>query len=57
MPEEAKQQAISDIDKRLRDDQMQHRVACVLPLVDIARAQEIIEQGRRGCVIVRLGES
>ena len=55
MPEEAKRQAISDIDKRLRDDQLQHRVTHALPLDDIARAQEIIEQGEcRGCVVVML---
>jgi len=53
MPEEAKRQAISDIEKRLRNDQLQHRVAHTLPLADIARAQEIIEQGEcRGCVVV-----
>ena len=55
MPEEAKRQAISDIEKRLRDDQLQHRVTHALPLDDIARAQEIIEQGEcRGCVVVML---
>ncbi len=55
MPEAAKQQAVSDIDKRLRDDQLQHRVSHVLPLDNIARAHEIIEQGDcRGCVVIRL---
>ncbi len=55
MPEEAKRQAIADIEKRLRDDQWQHRVTHTLPLADIARAQEIIEQGEcRGCVVVML---
>jgi len=55
MPEEAKRQAISDIEKRLQDDQLQHRVTHTLPLADIARAHEIIEQGEcRGCVVVRL---
>jgi len=52
MPEEAKQQAISDIDERL-----QHRVAHVLPLAEVSRAHEIVEQGDcRGCVIVRLDD-
>jgi len=55
MPEVAKQQAISDIEKRLRDEQLEHRVAYALPLADIARAHEIIEQGDcRGCVIVNI---
>ena len=55
MPEEAKRQAIADIEKRLRDDQWQHRVTHTLPLADIARAQEIIEQGEcLGCVVVML---
>jgi len=55
MPEEAKRQAIVDIEMRLRDDQLQHRVTHALPLADIARAQEIIEQGDcRGCVVVML---
>jgi NADPH:quinone reductase-like Zn-dependent oxidoreductase len=53
MPEAAKQQAISEIDQRLRDDLLQHRVAHVLPLDEIAAAHEIIEQGEcRGCVVV-----
>ena len=53
MPEEAKQRAISDIDGRLRDGRLQHRVTHVLPLADIAVAHEIIEQGEcRGCVVV-----
>jgi len=53
MPEKAKQQAISDIDERLRVDQLQHRVTHGLPLADIAVAHEIIEQGDcRGCVVI-----
>lgn len=55
MPEDAKQQAISDIDAALRGDRLQHRVTHALPLADIARAQEIIEQGNcRGSVVVTL---
>lgn len=55
MTETAKQQAVSDVDKRLRDDQLQHRVTHVLPLDNIGRAHEIIEQGDcRGCVVVGL---
>lgn len=55
MPEEAKQQAISDINQKLQKEQLQHRVAHVLPLADLARAHQIIEQGDcRGCVLVTL---
>ena len=55
MPEEAKQQAISDIDQKLKDGQLHHRVARVLPLGEIAVAHEIIEQGScRGCVLVTM---
>ena len=53
MPEEAKRQAIADIDNYLRDDRLLHRVAEVMPLAEIAVAHEIIEQGEcRGCVLV-----
>jgi NADPH:quinone reductase-like Zn-dependent oxidoreductase len=53
MPESAKQAAIADIDRALRDDRLQHRVAHVLPLDDIVRAHELIERGGfRGCVVV-----
>jgi len=53
MPEKAKQQAISDIDDRLRAGSLQHRVAHGLPLAYIAVAHEIIEQGKaRGCVVI-----
>ncbi len=55
MPEEAKQQAISDIDQKLKGGQLHHRVARVLPLGEIAGAHEIIEQGScRGCVLVTI---
>ena len=55
MPEDAKQQAVADIEQRLQNDQLQHRVTHVLPLTDIARAHETIEQGDcRGCVVVAL---
>ncbi len=53
MPEAAKQQAIADIEQRLRDDQLKHRVSRALPLSEIARSHEIIEQGEcRGCLVV-----
>jgi NADPH:quinone reductase-like Zn-dependent oxidoreductase len=57
MPEEAKRQAIADIDKSLRQERLQHRVAHVLPLADIAESHEIIELGNcRGCVVVEVGD-
>jgi NADPH2:quinone reductase len=57
MPESAKQAAIADIDRALRDDRLQHRVAHVLALDEIVRAHELIEQGGfRGCVVVETGQ-
>lgn len=54
MPEAAKQAAIEDITRALRRDCLLHRVAHVLPLDDIIRAHELIEQGGfRGCVVVK----
>lgn len=53
MPEAAKFEAIADLDRYLRDDRLIHRVAHVVPLDEIARAHELIEQGGfRGCVVV-----
>jgi len=53
MPEEAKQQAIADINARLATDNLKHRVAHTVPFTDIARAHELIESGGfRGCVVV-----
>jgi NADPH:quinone reductase-like Zn-dependent oxidoreductase len=53
MPETAKQAAIDDISDALAKNLLQHRVACVLPLDEIAQAHELIEQvGFRGCVVV-----
>ena len=55
MPEEAKQLATADITDKLINEQLQHRVAHKLPLSDIARAHELIEQGGfRGCVVLTL---
>ena len=55
MPEEAKQQAVADIETKLRDGQVQHRLAHVLPLSEVAQAHGIIEQGDcRGCVLVTM---
>jgi len=55
MPEQAKQQAISDIESALSRDTLQHRINQTLPLSDIANSNEIIEQGRiRGAVILSI---
>jgi NADPH2:quinone reductase len=53
MPEQAKQQAVNDIAAAQEQGRLQHRIAHVVPLDDIARAHELIEQGGfRGCVVV-----
>jgi len=54
MPESAKQSAMDDIEKALSENRLQHRLAHVLPLDEINRAHELIEQGGfRGCVVVQ----
>ena len=58
MPEDAKQSAMDDIEAALGDGRLQHRLAHVLPLDEIARAHELIEQGGfRGCVVVKTSQS
>jgi len=53
MPEEAKHRAILDIDKALANDALQHRIAETMPLAEIVKSNEIIEQGSiRGAVIL-----
>lgn len=53
MPEAAKEHAIADIHHALHDGWLQHRIAHTLPLDNIARSHELIEQGGfRGCVVV-----
>lgn len=55
MPEQAKHRAIADIDEALRANRLQHRIAHTMPLTDIVRANEVIEQGSiRGAVILTL---
>jgi NADPH:quinone reductase-like Zn-dependent oxidoreductase len=57
MPEPAKQAAIADIATYLAECRLQHRIAHRLPLEDLARANELIEQGElRGCVVVDIGD-
>jgi NADPH:quinone reductase-like Zn-dependent oxidoreductase len=55
MPEAAKLEAIADIDKALSGNKLRHRVAHTMPLTDIAKANEIIEQGSiRGSVVLTM---
>lgn len=55
MPDSAKDHAIADISKALADGWLQHRIADTLPLDEIAKANEIIEQGDcRGAVILTI---
>ncbi len=58
MPEAAKLQAIEDIDSALAAGALKHRIAATLPLADIAKANELVEQGgARGAVILEIDES
>jgi NADPH:quinone reductase-like Zn-dependent oxidoreductase len=53
MPEPAKKHAIADITQAFRHGMLQHRIADRVPLGDIARANELVEQGGSiGCVVV-----
>ncbi len=53
MPEPAKKLAIADITQAFRHGMLQHRVADRVPLTEIARANELVEQGgSTGCVVV-----
>jgi NADPH2:quinone reductase len=55
MPEEAKQQAIDDIEKALSSNSLQHRIAASMPLSEIVAGNEIIEQGSiRGALILTM---
>jgi NADPH2:quinone reductase len=55
MPESAKQQAIDDISKALTKGALHHRIAETMPLAEIARGNEIVEQGRiRGAVVLTI---
>ncbi len=53
MPESAKQHAIADIEAALSANRLHHRIAYALPLDEIARSNELVEQGYiRGAVIL-----
>ena len=55
MPETAKELAIDDITVALQQDRLKHRIAHALPLHEIARSHELIEQGGfRGCVVLQI---
>ena len=55
MPEEAKSQAIQDIDAALSAGTLEHRIAETLPLDEVARGNEVIEQGSiRGAVVLTI---
>lgn len=56
MPEAAKQQAVDDIDRWLREGRLTHRIAHVLPLDRIAEGNQLIERGGfGGCVVLSIG--
>ena len=55
MPEAAKEHAIADIAVALVGDKLRHRIAHTLPLVDIAKSNELVEQGSiRGAVVLNI---
>ncbi len=55
MPEQAKEDAIADIREALSAETLQHRIAHTLPLNDIARSNELVEQGSiRGAVVLTI---
>lgn len=56
MPDAAKRQAMQDIEDWVAAGRLRHRIAHVLPLQEIARGHELVEQGGfRGTVILRTG--
>jgi NADPH:quinone reductase len=55
MPEEAKTQAVEDTRGALQGRRLQHRIAHSVPLGDMVRAHELIEQGGfGGCIVVNV---
>lgn len=55
MPEEAKEQAVGAIGSALGEGRLIHRIGARMPLAEIARANELVEEGRlRGAVILDL---
>lgn len=55
MPEAAKEHAIADITKALKDGKLKHRIAHEVGFDDIAKSHQLIEQGGfGGCVVVNI---
>lgn len=55
MPESAKDHAIADIDTALSASALQHRIAHTLPLDQVVRSNELVEQGNiRGAVVLSI---
>ena len=55
MPEAAKEHAITDINEALSANTLEHRIAHTLPLEEIAKGNELIEQGTiRGAVVLTI---
>lgn len=55
MPEAAKKLAIADIETALTANSLHHRIAENMPLAEIVRANEVIEQGSiRGAVVLTI---
>jgi NADPH:quinone reductase-like Zn-dependent oxidoreductase len=55
MPESAKAAAVADTQEALRQGALDHRIAHELPLEEIARSHELIEQGGfGGCVVLTM---
>ncbi len=54
IPEAAKQAAIADINEKLANEELQHRIAHALEFDQMVRSHELIEQGGfGGSVVVR----
>lgn len=57
MPEEAKLQAIKDIEEVLSDSSFSHRITYSLGFSEMAKSHELIEQGGfGGCVVVKVND-
>ncbi|MEM1413054.1 MAG: NADPH:quinone reductase [Pseudomonadota bacterium] len=55
MPEEAKAEAVAATQEALRKGSLEHRIAHTVPLAEIARSHELIENGGfGGCVVLTL---
>lgn len=55
MPELAKYEAIKDITAALKNNRLQHKIACSLDFNNIQKGHKLIESGKiRGCVVLNL---